>query len=324
MPSGTGLSSQLGIAAESAWGVYTAPTRFYEFNNESLKLDVAKLRTRSLGDRYQRASRVRTYVRGGGGDFEVDAMDKGLGLLLKACLGAVVSAQVGATAEWTHTFTPDPSGMLGQSWTVQVGRPTVAGVVVPMNYLGGKVVSWELTGDLDKNLALKPTWDFAPVLDDASALAVQTLPSGATPFSFIDAAITIAGTTTSIKKFSIAGNNNLNTGRRFLGNAKKEALPAGELDITGTLDKEWEDHDLYDAFVAGEQAALVVTYAYGAIPTTAAPYRLVITCPAIEYTDDGPMVKNSDVLDEPLQFKALYDETNPIVTMVYHTDDTAP
>ena len=324
MPNGTGLSSQLGIAPEVTWGTFVAPTRFYEFNDESLKLDVQKLRTRSLGDRYQRSSRVRTYVKGGGGDFTVDVMNIGPGLLYKAMLGAVVSAQVGSTPEWAHTFTPDPAGMLGQSWTVQVGRPTVAGVVVPMNYVGGKVVSWELTGDLDKNLALKLTWDFAPTNDDTSALAVQSLPAASVPLSFIDAVVTIDGVATSIKKFSIAGNNNLNTNRRFLSNTKKEALPAGELAITGTLDKEWEDHTRYDDFVAGTQAALVVTYAYGEIATTGNPFKLVVTCPAIEYTDDGPMVKNSDVLDEPLQFKALYNGTDPIVTLDFHTSDTAP
>lgn len=223
-----------------------------------------------------------------------------------------------------HTITPDAAAMTGLSATVQVGRPDITGTVNPFNYLGGKVTDWKLSCELDKNLALQTTWDFKTA-ETTDALAVATLPASSVPLSFIDGTVTYGGTARNIRKLEIGSKNALNVNRRYLGNAKHEPIANGEWDLTGTLEMEFEGVSDYNAFIAGTQAQLVVTFAYGTIPGgSGLPYQLQITCPLIEYTGETPMVESSDVLKQPLPFKALYNGTNPAITVTYQTSDSTP
>lgn len=322
MPIGSGLSSQFGFAPEVTYGTFVTPTRFLEFTSEKLALTVEKLRTRGINDRYQRSTRVRTYIKDGKGTVELDVQNKGFGLLMKQMLGGAAIAQVGTTAEWKQTFTPDANGLAGTMATVQIGRPDVGGTVRPFNYLGGKVTEWEFGAALDENVKLSTTWDFKGG-ENTSALAVQSLPSGSTPLSFIDGALTIDAAVTSIQGASVKGANALDVDRRFYGATKKQPIANGEMEITGQIDMEFEDLAQYNKFIAGTPSALVLTYAYGTIPTTANPFKLVVTIPVVEYTGDTPQVGSSEVLKQSLPFKALYDGTNPLITIDYHSSDTA-
>lgn len=322
MPIGSGLSSQFGFAPEVTYGTFVTPSRFLEFNSEKLALTVEKLRTRGINDRYQRSTRVRTYVKDGKGTVELDIQNKGFGLLFKQALGGATIAQVGTTAEWKQTFTPDPSGLAGTMATVQIGRPDVGGTVRPFNYLGGKITEWEFGAALDENVKLTTTWDFKGG-ENTSALAVQSLPVDSTPLSFIDGSLTIDAAAVSVQRASVKGVNSLDTDRRFYGTTKKEPIANGEMEITGQLEMEFEDLTQYNKFVAGTQSALVLTYAYGQIPTTANPFKLVVTIPVIEYTGETPQVGSSAVLKQALPFKALYNGTNPLITIDYHSSDTA-
>ncbi len=324
MPIGSGLSAQLGLGVETTYGTFATPTRFHEFTSESLKAKVGKSRTRSMGDRFQRKSRVRTYEQGAEGSIELEVLTKGFGLLLKHMLGAATSVQVGATAEWTHTCQPDTNGGAGNMLTAQVGRPDVGGTVRPFNYLGGKVTGWELAAALDENVKLKVDLDFQSS-QTSSPLAVQSLPADAIPLCFIDGAMTLDGTTVAIKSIKIAGKPALDTERRFIGAAttKKEPIANGEYEITGEFQMEFEDLAQYAKYIAGTTGKIVLTFAHGTIPTTSNPFKLVTTLEVIEYDGDAtPNVSSSGVLMQTLPFKALYDGTNPIVKMVYHTSDT--
>ena len=44
----TGLSAQFGIVDEVTHGTYVAPTRFYEFVKEDLKMDQARLEAKGI------------------------------------------------------------------------------------------------------------------------------------------------------------------------------------------------------------------------------------------------------------------------------------
>lgn len=320
MAIGSGISSQVGMAAETAYGTYVPPVKFMEFNSEGIVPEVNIRYTRGLGDRVQRSSRVRHLPRGAAGPIEVDVQNKGAGFLLSRCLGTVVSAQVGATTEYTHTITPDTAnGMTGMGTTVQVGRPSIDGVVRPFNYLGGKVTDWTLQCGINENLRLSTTFDFKG-REEASALAAASYPAGTTAFTDLDAAITVDGTALRIKSFSLTGANALDTGRWFQGNFKREPIANGELAITGELGAEFEDLAYYNRWLAGTTAALVVTYSYGII-TGAAPFKLVTTLPVVEFTGSAPTVGSSEVLQQSLPFKALSNGTDPLIRWVYHTTD---
>lgn len=323
---GSGLSAQLGIGLEETYGVYEEPDRFFEFNSESIKPDVKKLYSRGRGSgQYQRASRVTTFIVGGGGELDIDAVTKGIGRLLLLAFGQVATTAIGETDENRHRFTNVSDGLAGLSATVQVGRPSADGVVQPFSYVGGKLIKLKLSSAMDDILKIVTTWDFANETT-AEDLAVASYPAGAVPFTFLGGTLTLDGdSAATIKGVTIETNRPLKTDRRSFGNHKREPIQNDEFTATGQFESEFESMDAYDAWVSGEQQAnLVVSWLGPLIPEETAPYKIVATIPVLEYTGTAPQVDDDDVLDQNLPFKALWDGTNPLITVDLHTDDATP
>lgn len=319
----SGLSSQLGIAQETVYGTYVAPTRFLEFESESLTVDKRMLPSRSIGHMFLKSGRHRHYVAGGGGGVELPFMNKSMGLILKHALGTVVTAQVGATAEYTHTFTPATDGGFGDFLTVQKGLADTGGTVRPFNYVGSKIVAWELRQAMDANLMLAVTFD-AKTVQTSSGLAVVSYPTELVPLSFIDAVLTIDAAELCVRNFTVGMQRAMDVNRRCLGNSKREPVPNGEFVVSGTLEREFEAMDQYDDWIAGTEAALTATWEYGEIGATGNPFALVLTIPALVYTGETPTANGSEITLQNLPFQAVDDGTDPIIELVYHTSDTTP
>lgn len=328
MPLGTGLDAQVGLAKESGHGTYTAPTHFLEFNSASIEPTVTKLYSMALGSgRLQRTSRRRTYVTGGSGTLEIDAVNRGIGLLLELMFGSVVTAQVSTTDEYTHTFTPDEDGKRGLSATVQVGVPTTEASdnVKAFSYVGGKITGWELSAQLDEILKISTTWDFKSVTT-AETLGTPSYAVDPEVFTFLDGSLTIDGDAVgTVKGFTLTWEEAMDTERRYFGNEKGEPLANGELVITGQLDHEFTSIDAYNDWVAGAEVVdMVVTFALGDIPDGDDVFKLVITVPSLEYTGTAPTVTGPEVVQQNLPFKALWNGADEIITAVLHTDDITP
>ena len=329
MPVGTGLDGQLGIALESVVGTYEAPTDFFEINSESLAPNVIRPTSTPLtGGLVKRSGRVRVEQSGGGsGSFDVNVLNKGMGDLLKACFGSVATAQVGATTEYTHTFTLDTAnGQRGQSYTVQVGRPAAETATVhPFNFLGGKVTGFRLNAPYGEYMTLSTDWDFMSH-NTTDALAADSYPASAAPFISFDGAITLSGlAVATVSAFSFGVSKPMATDRYNMGNTKRQALANGIWEVTGELTAEFESLTAYNAWLAGtESANLVVTFTGDTIPGESNPFKIVITFPLIQRTGSPPQLSGPGVVGQNLPFEALYNGTNPIVTMVVHTTDTTP
>ena len=317
----SGLSNQLGIAEEASYGTYQAPTRFFEFLSEGLQPDKRMLASRSAGDQFLRSGQHRHYIAGGGGPIELPFMNQGMGIWLKHMLGSIATAQVGATAEYTHTATPASDGGFGDYLTVQKGLAQTGGTVTPFNFLGSKITEWEFRQPLDDNLVLALTLD-AKTVERTSALAAASYPASLVPLSFIDATLTIDGTETCVRELRVRGARAMNINRRCLGNSKREPIANGEFVIGGTLTREFEGTDQYDDWIAGTEAALVATWAYGEVESGGNPFKLVITLPAVVYTGEAPAANGSETVMQNLPSQAVYNGTDPIITIAYHTTDT--
>lgn len=323
MSIGTGLAGQLGTALEATFGAATTPTLFVEYDEMALAIQPGTLESRSSGDIVLRSGRSRRYAQNAGGTVRMPFMQRSMGKVLKQMFGIGAIAQVGTTAEWVQTHTPDlTAGRRGISAVWQAGVPQVDGTVKPFTYHGCKVAGWELVQARDANLALSLTLDAQPIKDITTALAVKSYAAGLVPLSFIDASVTIGGAAADLTALTINHTAALATDRRFLGNAKKEPLANGEWVFGGSFDKEFENTTLYDAFISGAEGALVATWAYGAIGG-GNPFKLVVTIPALRYDGETPNSSGSDVVMQSIPFKALSNGTNPIVTAAYHSDDTA-
>lgn len=320
MAIGTGLSAQFGMAAQVAYGTFVSPTRFLEFNSESIKHNVRKAYTRGLGDRFQRSSRVRTYVDGAQGSVEFDFMNQNMGLLLKALMGAVNTA--GAGPDYTHTFTPDSDGLAGEFYSVQMGRPSTDGTIRPFNYIGGKLLQADFSCAYGANLKVGTNWDFHSV-ETSTAIAAVSIDADAVPLSFIDGTITFDATEIEVKAANWSVQNALNVERKFIGLTKREPIQNGEIMVSGSLEMEFEDMTYVNKYIAGTVGKLVLNFAYGDIGGSV-PFELEVTLEEIEFTADTPTVGSSDVLALPLSWKALYDGTNPIIKFDYTTSNATP
>lgn len=320
MAIGSGLSSQLGAKAESVWGTAVTVDRFVEFSSESLKNTIVHIMTRGLGQRFQRASRVRTYSERITGQIAFDIFNIGHGMFFKQILGGVATTH--PATEYVHAFTPDAAGKAGVAMTVQVGRPDVGGTVRAFTYAGCKVLDATIDVEVGQNAKLTMTVD-GKSETTATALATASYPAAAVPLSFIDGALTIDTVATSVKKASVSIKDAQDVNRRFIGNTRKEPIANGEMEITGTLDLEFESLTEYAKFVAGTSSALVLTLSYGDTGI-GVPFSLVIAIPALKYTGEAPSIGSSEVVQLSLPYKALYDGTNPIITITETSTDALP
>lgn len=325
MAIGSGLAGQFGMAVESTYGTAVSPTRFLEFNTESLKPDIARLESKGIGTgRYLRSGRHKEYVRGAGGSVEFDVMTKGFGLPLKMALGSNTVTQVASGAEYKHLIVPDSAALTGLFFTSQVGRPDVGGTVRPYTYEGCKVVSWELKFDVDNWVKLTLELD-AETEQNSTSLASASYATGAEPFSFNEGGITIGGATVYAKRGSIKGSNGLRTDRRFVGNVKKEPIANAEWVVSGELEFEFEGLTRHAAQIAGtEFDDLVVTFTSPTLTGEGeGAFKLVTSVAAAFWQGGDANVTGPDVLPETLQFKAVNNGSDPVVQLEYHTTDTA-
>jgi len=126
-----------------------------------------------------------------------------------------------------------------------------------------------------------------------------------------------------VKTASVKGANALNTGRRGLGNVKREPLAGGEAVIDGELECEFEDLDAYAAWVNGTQAELVLAFTSPTVIAGGGPFKLTVTIPKVAYRGSTPKVGGPDIVMQPRPFKALADGVNPVITIEQRTTDTA-
>lgn len=327
MAYGTGIDAQVGMATETTYGTYVAPSRFFEFNSSSLVPTVVELNSTPIGTgRVLRTSRALRYMRGGSGDLEVDAVTRGQGLLWRHMLGNVVTAQVGTTPEYTHTFTPDnTNGKRGLSATVQAGVPATSGTIQPFTFLGGKVTGWELSAAIDEILKISTTWIFSTA-STSEVVATPSYATGPIPFTFLDGSATInAAAVSTIKGVTVGWSEALDEERNYLGGGRGEPLANGMLELTGTLEQEFNNMDAFNAWINGTEVVdLVLTFEGPAIPTISNPYKLVINIPSLKYTGESPSVSGPEIVQQNTPFQALYNGTDPLITVVLHTDDITP
>lgn len=172
---GSGLVGVLGIGSETTYGTAAAANRWFEFNNESMKMarvikQGAGLRAQgSVNAQLERGAR-RAFVNvDARGDFEIDAFyapsatggPGGLGLLLQNILGsygqtlATPTVVSGAAYKQVHQDGP----LQGHSFTMQIGKPDTSGTVRPFTYPGCKITDAEFTLAINELLKIKCTVD---------------------------------------------------------------------------------------------------------------------------------------------------------------------
>lgn len=317
-----GLGSQFGMKAQVDYDTEIVVDRFFEFNSEGIVPDNGRVYSMGLGRGLTaRSDRVKAFTRGYAGPVVMDVLNKNFGLIFQHMLGQ--NTVTGASANKTHTCVVDAAAKVGKYATVQVVRPGSDNADRMFTYTGGKIPSWELACEVDQILKLTTDWDFKSA-DVNTSKASASYVATQEPFIFLEGAITVGGTVYPAKSFTLRGDSKLATDRRFVGGLKKEPLANDFTDISGSLSGEFVDLTYYNSALAGTQAALVITFTLATvIPTTAVAYSLTATLPLVEFLEAKPTVGGPGLIMEELPFKALNNGSDPIISLVYVTSDTA-
>lgn len=312
----SGMAAQLGVKAETTWGTFVAPTRFYPLISESLTEEIDRLESEGIiaGQRVLRSEQWAAGNVDVGGDIQTELYQQGMGALLKACFGAVATTGAGP---YTHTFTP--GDLTDDHLSVQVGKPDVAGTVQPFSFYGMKVTDWELSIEAG-GLVMLTTSLVGKQLATSDALATASYGTGAaTPFTFRHATASVAGGAANVKKLTIKGSNGLDTDRRFIGSEyRAEPLEADLREYGGTVDLEFESLTQYNRFRNANEVALVSTISAGASAS-------LTTTMNVRFDGATPEVDGRGIVQLSAPYKCIGTTTDAsAITAVLVSNDTTP
>lgn len=308
----SGLAAQIGIGVETTVGTAVTPTRFYEFNDESIAMTIERIESEGLrtGNRVLRSDRFASGQKAIEGSFSMDMTAGNTAILFKHALGAVAT-----TGSFIHTCTmSDPFGL---GLTIEVGRPGNDGTVRGFTYAGCKINSLDLSVSVGELLNA----EFGVIGTTAETIGSVTAASYGSSLEllhFAGAAITVAGGSFPCKDFSLSVNNGLTADRFFLGSQTAAQPIASSLaEVTGTLTTEFVDATAYNRVVNATAAAIVATF------TDSASKSITVTVPVARFDGDTPNVGGPDIVEQTLNFKGLFNGTDSPVTIAVANGDSA-
>lgn len=325
----TGIGAQLGLAAETTYGTFAAPTRTLEFVSEGLTVNRERIESSGIrkGSTVRRTGRWVENRKGGGGPLSLELADKGFGLLLQHAMGAVAtSTPVGSTVARKHSFTLGDLDDL--SLTIQKGMPgTETGTVYPYSFLGCVIPEWELTVDVDALVTMGFTVD-AQDMVDTEALAVAAFPASDTLFSYQDVAVTVDGGAILPTAISFSVGHGLATNRYYVRSSplKRRPLIAEMRELRGSMTLEFEDQSQVDRFLDAAPGAEVSVSAVieGTLIDGTTNRGLTITAPAVRFDGELPTVGGPGIITVTAPFTILDDTSGEPLTVDYFTSDAAP
>lgn len=327
MAIGSGLGAQIGIAAESSYGTFAAPTRFIEFTKESLQLKKTTATSNGIaaGRLVSRSSRRVVTQRQAAGSLEMEVTTKAMGVLLQSLMGtSVTPAQQEATAAYLQEHLLVDTA--GKSLVIQKGVPLTTGVVTDKTFVGCKVISAEFSCEVGGMLVVSFELDIKDC-DETQTLAVATYPEMA-PFHFgqmsvktgvYDSEVALSG----IRKVSLKIERPQAVERFYAGAAglKAEPISNDQVKITGSLEGDYVSTLLDDLHTSDAATAFVWDFT-GAVIAGAHNERITFRVPAIRVDDAPPAVEGFDVVKTTMAFTGLDDGTNPVAIEYMSPDIT--
>ncbi|MEU6702535.1 phage tail tube protein [Streptomyces wuyuanensis] len=327
MAIGAGIGATLGIAAESTYGTYVAPTKFYEFGKEGLVLKKTTATSSGVagGQLMPRASRRVVTQREAAGSIDMEVVNKTFGLWLQALMGtSVTPVQQAATAAYLQTHTLADTA--GKSLTIQKAVPLTTGTLTDKTFVGCKILSAEFSCEAGGMLTCTLEFDGKNV-DETQTLAAASY-QNVSPFGFHQMAVK-TGTYSSetaldgVRKMSLKIERPQDTGRFYAGQAglKKEPITNDQVKVTGSIEMDYVATTVDDLHTSDGATSLVWEFIG---PNIASTYDETIRfkVPAIKIDDAPPVVEGFDVIKPKFGFTGYFDGTNP-VAIEYMSTDTA-
>jgi len=302
---------QMGVAKESSYGTaITTPTRYIACQTGNIETVVARVASEEA-----RGTRWEYRDEKTGIDYtftwEQWAVPGEIGEVLEYAFGDV-SSQVLIGDENRHTFTPASSL---PSFTMFVDKavtatPTYRGAGAKINTLtlensARDILRLTVEGSLQQHL-----WAAVISPGDSDYESMR-------PLQFKDLAVSkgYAGVSptsdTTIERFAVTITNNIITDKVSAnGTEYIAALPEGILQVTGAFDREFEDANDFNAYVADNQLDIIATWTGSSMGTN--DYSLQLDVPNARITTN-PLPQIAGTSERGIytvEFKALYYSTD--------------
>lgn len=310
----SGLAAQIGYANESTPGTGVTVTRFLPLVSETMVDDVERLESAGIiaGRRTMASSQWKAGREVIAGSVQHELTDNSVGLLLDHTFGTNNTTGAGP---YTHTMSP--GDLTGKSFTTQIGRPDVSGTVQPFTFAGCKIASAQIAGSAGAIATLG--LDIVGMSETtATALASASYGSSDACFTFVQGAVTVAGSAPSpvVSAFTLDIDNGLNADRFTAGSATTaEPLEAALRTYTGNIDMEFKDLTEYNRYKNATEAAVVLSFTLGANSLT-----ITMNC---RFDAATPNVSGPGIVTLSAPFKALSDTDDATaITAVLVNDDS--
>lgn len=314
----SGLDSQLGYAEESTPGTFETPTRFAEFIDENLVLEIERIESQGIRAGHRVIHRWAPGVQRVSGDINLELGAEGSGLLLEHMMGGVSTS--GASDPYTHTFTP--GDLAGKSLTIQVNRPDITGTDRVFSFTYCKVTSWSIEAAVNEYLKAKLSI-YGANEDTGQSLASASYPTNFEPFVFTHGSMTVAGASVDVKSFTLEGDNGLATDRHFIRGTNpshpKEALESSRRSYTGSFVTDFEDLTEYNHFKNASEVALVLTF------DRSSDNRSLVITANVRFDGDPPTVSGMELLEHTQNFVCIASPTDAsALTIALENGDASP
>lgn len=314
--------SQLGVAAESTYGSYTAPTKYFPFRGEGLTWARERIESQTweAGSRVVSSSRWKPGQINVAGTVELEAASKDFGIWFHQAFGAGTTTTPGTATARLHTYTL--GDLVGKSMTVQVGIEDRGGTVRPFSFTGCKVS--QMTFGCSVGELLTCSVDLVGQ-DVTTAQSLGTASYASTPelFSFVEGTLTFDGATAVAKAFTLAVNNQLSTDDYTFGSAlMREAQEPAIRDITGTLDADFDDLTHWSNFYGGSEATFVALFQTSTVIEGSLKYQVELTA-NVRYDGETPTVTGPEAVRQPITFAVTAPSAGTAIALGYQNTDSA-
>lgn len=328
---GSGIGASLGVAAESAYGTWVTPTQWTEFESESIKWNPSRTVGKGLynGGLVSRASARQTTTATVAGTVVTPVYAKGMGLYLANLMGSMAVAPVVQGATIAYLQTHALARQDGQSLSLQVGRPTLDGVLHAYNYKGLKIIKG--TFEAKVNEPVRATFDFdGKDVDESGAYGTPVYQSANPYFAWEQGIFTMGAlgaevAVPGVRGFGLTIERPSKVDSFYLDGTGRKGAPVQNdfVKITGTLETDFLTKAAFaDLFVADTTQSIILSFT-GPLIAGAYSEKLTFRLPAVYWDDEPPMVSGPDILQPKMTFSALFDGSTVPATIEYMSTDVA-
>lgn len=334
MAIGSGLGSHIGIAPETVYGTFVAPTKFLEGTAKlSRKQQIYQGAGMAGGQTVQRGSRRAVASQTASGTLEVGVQSRGMGHLINGLFGGTVTPtlETGATTAYkqTHALADGAGGdPYGKHYSIQAGVPQLDGTLIPYNFVGSQITSAEFSCETGGGLMASFNIE-ARQADETGALAAPSYPA-VNDFHFAQATVKVGtygaeAAVSGVRSLSLSIERSRHDGGPYMGSQglRSQGIINDWTTISGTIQADFLDKATFaDRFAAGTSTSLVWEFVG---PEIEAGHNETIrfTVPMIFFEGDTPQAEGPDVVSTSFNFTGLFDGTNDPITIEYINDEIA-